>query len=764
MLIKASTSNLVFPHQDIALDEKITGGKGASLADLYQAGHNVPDFFVISASAWRIIESLSNLSRFYDRLETLKSFQVRRISKISEQIRNAIRSIKLPNDLRQEIFNNARNQSEFNSWRSSMTGEDGDKLSYAGVLRTELFVSLSTPDDVDKILLSLLAEGFSVGAINYRIAHGVSHKISLQIVIQKQINSIAGIVFYGQSMTSTSESLFSVCYGQCEAIVANRVKTFRYKADNETLDIKLLSAGPQIEQLLPNFIEKNVAWYQIEENLQTVQPLPPEILKKIVEIGQMEKLRKGNARDIEISVTIEGGKYTIWMLQSRPVTKKLVTSKGPEDYETEILARGVPASPGVWFGKVSFIGSEPKAIPNGTIFLGQEFGPQSDWSLGSISAIIADTGDDASHGAAKGHEFSIPSVLGAENESRVPISELLKEGDEITVDGYYGIIYRGYSKIRVEWAEQKPPQQPINQAGLATKLVVNCSYVQNVVEAFQLGATGIGLLRGDFLCLRFLLSYIGGSENQAIEEISHKLSECAKPFFPMWKESEGKLGEVIYRTFGPKLHEMREKPGSEPWHNSILKDHRDPSAGIQGLSLSLHPEYIEAFILELQAFKKAWEQYPNLCLMFPVVRSLDDCEELLDILTEVGLNDEIRPRRLMMCELGINFTQPRRFLDFFDGASIGGNDSRLSLCLLNRDGMEGGFRYTPDDELLVATYCDFIRTAVSMGKTASFCGNLPSLHPEVCARFVQSGINSISVGVHALPAVEKIVRETEQVK
>jgi pyruvate, water dikinase len=749
------------------LNPNKTGGKCSSLADL-QLRHRVPEFFVLSDKLYLEVAKLAGLSKFYDRLETLKIWQTWSIDQISLQIREAFLSVKLPENIRQEIFEHAKNQSRYNSWRSSMVGEDGVKLSYAGVLRTELFVSLNTPEDVDKILLPLLADGYSVGAIKYRIQHGVSQKIVLPVGIQKQINSYAGVVLFGQSFTSDKRSVLSVVYGQCEAVVANKVQVFRYEVDNSNFKVEILSGGPQTKQLLPNYDTKSVEWIDIQPEYQTLPPIPENILQEITRIGQEEYQHTGIRRDMEFSITInpDTKDFIIWSLQSRPVTKQIVTKLGEKDTTTPILATGIPCAPGVVYCQVVKPGSKPKHLPENVAFVGSEFEPDNDWTLGSIVGIVADTGNESSHGVAKGNEFKIPTVLAAVSENGTPFSQLVNEGDWITIDGFYGIIYKGKSQSRLDWFNSKPAQQTINTDGLNTNIYVNCSFPENAQEAFEMGADGVGLLRGDFLWDQFPLSYmVNGTENVATNKVVNQLIQTAKPFYDMFVNSNGQKGKVVYRTFGPKLHEMRVKNGSEPWHNSLLKDHRDPSAGIQGLALSLHPDYLPAFIMELKIFKQAWEQYPNLSLMFPVVRSIDDCEELMDVLTYCGLNNpNNRPIRWMMAELGINFTQPESFLRYFDGASIGFNDSDLSLRQKNRGEMTGSYRYPIDSPELVKTYCDYARVARSLGKTVSGCGNLPTISPKVCKQFVQAGFTSISVGVQALPEIETFVRNTESNK
>ena len=385
------------------LREDKAGGKCASLADL-QLRHQVPEFFVLSKDLYLEVVELANISKFYNRLATLKIWQTWSINLISKEIKEAFLAVSLPSNIRQEIFDCAKAQSKYNSWRSSMVGEDGVKLSYAGVLRTELFIELDTPEDVDKIYLPLLAEGYSVGAIKYRIQHSVSQEIILSIGVQKQINSYAGVVLFGQAFTTDQRSVLSVVYGQCEAVVSNKVKVFRYEVDNSTFEVDLLSAGPQNKQLLPNFGVKSVEWVDIHQEKQTLAPLPNYILQEIARIGQEEFAYTGVRRDMEFSITIDPGtgEFIVWSLQSRPETKKIVGKLGDRDTKTPVLATGIPCAPGIVYCQVSKPGSVPLHLADNVAFVGSEFEPDHDWTLGSIVGIVADTGNESSHGVAKG--------------------------------------------------------------------------------------------------------------------------------------------------------------------------------------------------------------------------------------------------------------------------------------------------------------------------------------------------------------------------
>jgi pyruvate kinase len=63
-------------------------------------------------------------------------------------------------------------------------------------------------------------------------------------------------------------------------------------------------------------------------------------------------------------------------------------------------------------------------------------------SLEKASAIITEEGGLTSHGAVVGLSLGIPVIVGIENAT-----EFFKDGQDVTVDGNGGVIYKGHASV-----------------------------------------------------------------------------------------------------------------------------------------------------------------------------------------------------------------------------------------------------------------------------------------------------------------------------
>ncbi len=71
----------------------------------------------------------------------------------------------------------------------------------------------------------------------------------------------------------------------------------------------------------------------------------------------------------------------------------------------------------------------------------------------------------------------------------------------------------------------------------------------------------------------------------------------------------------------------------------------------------------------------------NVQVMVPFVRTLSEAEQVTELLAANGLERGVDGLRvIMMCELPTNALLAERYLEFFDGMSIGSNDmTQLTL-------------------------------------------------------------------------------------
>jgi len=103
-----------------------------------------------------------------------------------------------------------------------------------------------------------------------------------------------------------------------------------------------------------------------------------------------------------------------------------------------IIAIGVPASIGIARGKARFIKSDKdfKKIKKGDIIISLIEHPLLNISVMKCSGIITNHGGITCHLAIIAREFKIPCIVG------IKIPNILKDGDDILIDGNKGKVYK----------------------------------------------------------------------------------------------------------------------------------------------------------------------------------------------------------------------------------------------------------------------------------------------------------------------------------
>jgi pyruvate,water dikinase len=129
------------------------------------------------------------------------------------------------------------------------------------------------------------------------------------------------------------------------------------------------------------------------------------------------------------------------------------------------------------------------------------------------------------------------------------------------------------------------------------------------------------------------------------------------------------------------------------------------------------------------------------------VRTLDEATKVVALLARNGLKrGENGLSVVMMCEIPSNALLADRFLEHFDGFSIGSNDMTQLTLGIDRD--SGGQIAATFDERDAA-----VKVLLSMAITAcrkgnrycGICGQGPSDHPDLARWLVEQGIESISL-------------------
>ena len=379
------------------------------------------------------------------------------------------------------------------------------------------------------------------------------------------------------------------------------------------------------------------------------------------------KLEK-HYRDMQdIEFTVENN--TLWMLQTRSgkrtakaaikiavdmVKEKLISKKEAilridpntldtllhptldDKVEKEIIASGLPASPGAASGKVVFTAEEAEKL-NGmmqdTILVRLETSPEDIHGMHAAKGILTARGGMTSHAAVVARGMGRPCVSGSseitidyETKKFKAGDIIIKEGDIITIDGGSGKVMKGlvptvqpeisgYFSTIMKWADQFRK----------LKVRTNAETEADSKTARNFGAEGIGLCRTEhmFFDEERILSVRQMILSKSIEDRNHALIKL----LPHQKNDFKKIFKVMsglpvtVRLLDPPLHEFLPK---------IEKDIEEVAR-----SLNLSSKEIKDRIAELH------EQNPmlghrgcRLGISFPEIYEMQ-CEAIFEALSDL---------------------------------------------------------------------------------------------------------------------------------
>jgi len=175
----------------------------------------------------------------------------------------------------------------------------------------------------------------------------------------------------------------------------------------------------------------------------------------------------------------------------------------------------------------------------------------------------------------------------------------------------------------------------------------------------------------------------------------------------------------------------------------------NPMLGFRGASRYVAAEFYDCFALECEAMRRVRDVlgFTNVELMVPFVRTVGEAREVIALLAKNGLSRGVNGLRIiMMCEIPSNALLADRFLEYFDGFSIGSNDMTQLTLGVDRDA-SGALAATFDerDDAVKAMLAMAIAACRAHGKYAGICGQGPSDHPDLAQWLVEQGIESLSL-------------------
>jgi pyruvate,water dikinase len=174
----------------------------------------------------------------------------------------------------------------------------------------------------------------------------------------------------------------------------------------------------------------------------------------------------------------------------------------------------------------------------------------------------------------------------------------------------------------------------------------------------------------------------------------------------------------------------------------------NPMLGFRGASRYIASAFRDCFELECRAMKKVRDEMglTNIELMVPFVRTVDEGKQVLKLLADNGLERGKNGLRIvMMCEIPSNAILADRFLEHFDGFSIGSNDMTQLTLALDRDSGIIADAFDERDPAVKHMLHLAIAACRKAGKYVGICGQGPSDHPDLAEWLVEEGIESLSL-------------------
>ena len=757
-------------------DVDIVGGKSSSLGEMTaKTDVPVPYGFATTAYAYRYFIKESGLEeKMRSILSELTDVENSALLRdVSARLRDAIMAEKMPQDLQDaigaayvELGKRVGEENPYVAVRSSATAEDLPDASFAG--QQDTYLNVQGAETIIAKVKECYASCFTDRAVYYREKQGFDHiEVALSAVVQMMVFSkTSGVMFTVNVATGDDNNiLIEAAFGLGEYVVQGTVTPDNYtisKHDHKIIDRCVNEQDIMLVRKKGGDCEE----VQVPEELRKVQTLTDEQILELADYAKKIEKHYGCYMDMEWGVDERTNK--IWILQARPETvwsrrnkeggAKVQESKSMTTTDHKVIVKGLPASPGKVSGRVHVL-LDPSRIDEfkeGEILVTEMTAP--DWvpAMKKAKAIVTDSGGMTCHASIVSRELGIPCIVGTKSRGEAA-TVTIPDGIDVTIDATHGVVYEGI----IEEAKKE------NQAGAAvavaeyfpptgTKVYMNLGDPELAEKYSSLPCDGIGLMREEFIWTTYIHEHPlylikTGHPEKVVDQLAEGMRQVCQAMAPR---------PVTLRFSDFKSSEYRDLKGGdefEPYEPSAL-------LGWRGASRYYDPKYIEAFKLECQAVVKVREEFglKNLNVMIPFCRNVEECEKVVKIMAECGLERGKDFKVWLMAEIPSNIILADQFNKYVDGYSIGSNDLTMLVLGCDRDNDTVSHIYDERNLAVRRAVRHLIEVAHSEGKTVSICGQAPSVYPEFCEFLIKSGIDSISVNPDTVKFTKKLVAQVEQ--
>lgn len=363
-----------------------------------------------------------------------------------------------------------------------------------------------------------------------------------------------------------------------------------------------------------------------------------------------------------------------------------------------------------------------------------------------LLGFVTEIGSSNSHTAILARMLNVPALMDIKMDASW-------NGKVAVLDGNQGIFIvdpceEVLATYKEKYEQQKQQEQLLKQlkgkenitlSGKKIKLYANISNVKNLGSVLQNDAEGIGLFRSEFLYL----------------ETDH---------YPTEEEQFEAYKQVLATMAGKRVIIRTLDIGADKQVDYFdLVHEENPAMGYRAIRICL--DRIDVFKTQLRALYRA-SIYGALSIMYPMIISVEEVRKIKAIVAEVKAELAQEGIPYGEVEQGIMIETPAAAIisdllaqevDFF---SIGTNDLTQYTLAIDRQNAKLDTINNPHHEAVLRLIEMVVQNGHKAGIWVGICGELGA-DITMTQRFIEMGIDELSVSASKVLAVRKAIRESK---
>lgn len=382
---------------------------------------------------------------------------------------------------------------------------------YKGIYKRELNQDFpqNTKEQLKLAINAVFDSWNNPRAVIYRDLHEISHKLGTAVNIQSMVFGNMG-----------DRSGTGVAFTRNPATGENKVfGEFLMNAQGEDVvaGIRTPQSIDELNIVMPAVYEQFMNTTQILENhYKDMQDIEFTIEDEKLYLLQTRTGKRTAKAAVNIAVDlVKDGKISkkesVGRIEPHMLEQLLHPSFDERELKNhELLAKGLPASPGAASGQIYFTAEETVAAKEKgikTILVRQETSPEDIAGMISAEGILTARGGMTSHAAVVARGMGKCCVAGCQDirvDERAKTmkvkDKVLTEGDIISIDGSTGAVYLGdIPKASVSLIENFEVFMNYVDEFRTMKVRANADNPRDAKKGIELGAEGIGLCRTEHM-------------------------------------------------------------------------------------------------------------------------------------------------------------------------------------------------------------------------------------------------------------------------